>query len=274
VHDLTPELFAARREATSPGLLDRAVAWQERWACGFADHVITVTPRWRERLIARGVAPDRVSVTLNVADTRRFTPATSATSAGDDRFRVVYHGTLTERYGVDVLLEAVAALVPDLPQVQLRVLGDGDARPRLLQRADELGLDGHVSFSPGMVDVGEVVGEVRRADVGVVPNRRNAFTDELLPTKLLEYVAVGIPVVASRTPALEDHLDEGMVEFVTAGDPRELADRLLELHRDPERRRQLVRAADAFHRRHGWDTVAAAYVALIERLTIEAEVRR
>jgi glycosyltransferase involved in cell wall biosynthesis len=268
IHDLTPELFAARRGDRANGWLVRAVTRQERLACRLADHVITVTETWRERLIERGVPAERVSVTMNVADTRYFQRAPSR-EPGEGGFRVVYHGTLTDRYGVDVLLDAVAALVPELPELTLQVLGDGDARDALLRRAEELGLDGRVGFSPGMMDVADVVREIQRADVGVVPNRRGRFTDELLPTKLLEYVAVGVPVVASRTPGLEAYLDDGMVEYFTAEDPADLAASLRRLHDDDERRRALVRKADAYHRRNGWPAVATAYTSRIRELATD-----
>jgi glycosyltransferase involved in cell wall biosynthesis len=264
IHDLTPELFAARRGERGDGWLVRAVTRQERLACRLADHVITVTEVWRERLIERGVPAERISVTMNVADTRYFERAPAR--APDDSFRIVYHGTLTDRYGVDVLIDAVASLLPELPDLQLQVLGDGDARDALLRRAEDLGLDGHVRFSPGMMDVEDVVREIQRADVGVVPNRRGRFTDELLPTKLLEYVAVGVPVVASRTPGLETYLDDGMVEYFMAGDPADLAASLRRLHEDAERRSALVRKADDYHRRNGWPVVATAYASQVQAL--------
>jgi glycosyltransferase involved in cell wall biosynthesis len=266
IHDLTPELFAARRGERGGGWLVRAVTRQERLACRLADHVITVTEVWRARLIERGVPPERISVTMNVADTRYFERAPARGPHDGERFRVVYHGTLTDRYGVDVLLGAVASLLPELPDLHLQVLGDGDARDALLRQAEELGLDGHVRFSPGMMDIEDVVREIQRADVGVVPNRRGRFTDELLPTKLLEYVAVGVPVLASRTPGLETYLDDGMVEYFTAGDAADLAANLRRLHDDDERRRGLVRKADDYHRRNGWPAVATAYTSRIHAL--------
>jgi glycosyltransferase involved in cell wall biosynthesis len=268
IHDLTPELFASRMGPGGASVVRRLVELQERVSCRLADHVITVTSGWRERLTARGVAPGKVSVTMNVADPRHFTPASRPPSEddGDGRFRVVYHGTLTERYGVDVLLEAAAALAPELPGLHLSILGDGDARPALLRRAEELRLEQHVSFSPGMLDVPDVVREIRDADVGIVPNRRNGFTDEILPTKLLEYVAVGVPVIASRTAGLEAYLDDGMVEYVIPGDVDDLAASLRRLHADPHHRRELVRRADGFHARHGWAAISADYVARIDQL--------
>ncbi|MFA9432457.1 glycosyltransferase family 4 protein [Egicoccus sp. AB-alg2] len=273
VHDLTPELFASRATGRRARLLERLVGWQERLACRFADHVITVTRRWRRRLVARGVPPEDVTVTMNVADPRHFRRddaapvSTPASASADGAFHVVYHGTLTERYGVDVLLDAAARLRDDLPGLRVSILGDGDARPQLLAQADRLGLGGTVTFSAGMLPVQDVVAILRTADLGVVPNRRNRFTDEILPTKLLEYASLGIPVVASWTPALEADLDPGMVAFCTADDADELASRIRALHDDGPHRTALSQAAGDFARRHDWRAVGAAYTELIDALS-------
>jgi len=263
VHDLTPELFATRTSGSRARLVLRLVGLQERLACRFADHVVTVTGRWRTRLIERGVAPERVTVTMNVADPRHFRPGTARRPVAGD-FHVVYHGTLTERYGVDVLLDAVAALRRELPDLRLSVLGDGDARTDLLRRADALALADVVTFSAGMLPVEKVVATLRTADLGVVPNRRNHFTDEILPTKLLEYASLGIPIVASWTPALAADLDEGMVAFCTAGDANDLAASIRKVHDDLDERTALARAARAYAQRHDWPTVGTAYAELIE----------
>ncbi len=263
LHDLMPEFFASRTATGMRHPLVRLLTLQERLACRFADHVITVTAGWRDVLIGRGVPPDRVGVVMNVADDRVFQRRGSAPDS--DRFRLLYHGTLTQRYGVDLLVDAIDLVRGDLPEIHLTLLGDGDLRPALAARCTRLGLTDHVTLSDGMVDVAELPSAIARADAGVVPTRPGVFTDGLLPTKLMEFVAMGTPVIASRTPMVASYFDDDMLQFFTPGDAHALADAIRVLAGDPQRRCSLADRADDFNRRYDSESTAAGYVAMVDQ---------
>jgi hypothetical protein len=72
LHDLMPEFYAARFGAGEQSLMMRLVKLQERLACQFADHVITVTEHWRRSLIRRHLPEDKCTVLMNLADDRIF----------------------------------------------------------------------------------------------------------------------------------------------------------------------------------------------------------
>ncbi len=131
LHDLTPELYAARAGVGMDHWLVRAVAWQERVSCRFADHVITVTDGWRDRLVQRGMSRDDVSVVMNVADSRLFRPDPAlAPARNGEGFHLIYHGTFTHRYGVDLIIDAVDRVREDIPGIQLTLLGAGENAAR------------------------------------------------------------------------------------------------------------------------------------------------
>ncbi len=268
LHDLMPEFFEARTGRS--GLGRRLVELQERVACRFADHVITVSEGWRRDLAERGSVPlGRSSVVMNLADPDVFRPeALGAATEGmrDDGFHVVYHGTFTERYGVDVVVDAAALLRDRIPGLRVSLLGDGDQRSELEARIASADLSDVIEMSDGMLDVPELLPLLQAADVGVVPNRSNVFTDGILPTKLMEYVALEIPVVASRTRALEDYFDPSMVRYVPPGDPRALADALETLANSPDQAAGMVAAAETFRTKHSWPEEAASYVRTVRRV--------
>ena len=107
------------------------------------------------------------------------------------------------------------------------------------------------------------------ATVGVVANRSDPFTNLVVPTKLMEYVALGIPSIVARTPAVEAYFDDDAVSFAAPGDPSDLARVLNVMIEEPERRRRMVRRADeTFNALHAWPDIAACYVNLVERLAI------
>jgi len=263
LHDLMPDFMAAKRGRGMDDPLVRLVAWQERMACRFADQVITVTSTWRGTLAARSAPAEKIAVVMNLADPRFFTWSPRDRTEVRDTWQLVYHGTLTDRYGVDVLLRAVHKVVADIPEIHVNVLGDGDAREDLVGLAAELGLAGVVSFSDGMLEVSELTEAIRDADIGIVPNRADIFTDGLLPTKLLEYVAVGTPVLAARTRGIAAEFDDASVAFFAPGDAESLADCLRSLHRERGRLNELSQAASGFAGRHQWTAEADAYCSLV-----------
>jgi glycosyltransferase involved in cell wall biosynthesis len=104
------------------------------------------------------------------------------------------------------------------------------------------------------------------ADVGVVPIYDDSFTRYMLPVKLMEYVALGIPVICTSTSTIRAYFDDSMVRFVEAENVDDLAGAIVELHADPEKRRGLVDRAAAFNREFGWPAERAKYRALIDSL--------
>ena len=270
LHDLMPEFFAGRfgtgRERFPlRRLVARAIVWQERLACRFADHVVTVSDQWRETLVRRGVDRSKCSVVMNVADTAIFRPG-AASCLRSERFELVYHGAVTYRYGLDLALDAVAELAAEIPEVHLTVLGCGDLMGDLAERRDELGVAAFVDLRDEYVIAEELPEMLAGATLGVVPYRNDVFTDGLLPTKLMEYAEMGIPCVASRTTAMESYFSDTMVEFFEPGDARSLASVIRRLHDDSGRRAELARGARRFTSRYTWDRIGAQYVRLVTQL--------
>ncbi|HLF25794.1 MAG TPA: glycosyltransferase family 4 protein [Anaerolineae bacterium] len=267
LHDLMPEFIASRAGRPMTHTLVRLVAWQERLACRFADQVITVTELWRQALIERGMPAHKVSVVMNVADDKVFRrdPARPPGSR-NGRFHLFYHGSQTYRYGLDLILRAVDRLRDQLPGLHVTIHGNGSYNEVLVKLAAQLRLGDRVQFSNQFVSVDELPNLIRIADAAIVPYRRDVFTDGILPTKLLEYVALGIPVIAARTPVIATYFDDTMVEYFTPEHVDELAGALVKLHHNPERRAALARNAQAFNTRYNWTQISAEYVDLIETL--------
>jgi glycosyltransferase involved in cell wall biosynthesis len=264
LHDLMPEFMASRlgRDMTHP--LVRLLVWQERVACRIADHVITVTEPWRRTLRERGSARrSHSSVVLNLADTSYFQPSDPPP---DDEFRVIYHGTLARRYGVELILAAAARLKDRIPNLRVTIHGRGELGEALPQLATDLGVSDLLHLSTEFVPVADLPHVIRWGHVGVVPYRRDVFTDGILPTKLMEYAALGMPAIVARSSAIEAYFDDSMVDFFEPGDVDGLADRIEALYRDPGRRKTLSENIGRFRAQHDWPSEAARYLALVDRL--------
>jgi len=265
LHDLMPEFFAGRFGVNDHRFLQPLVRWQERLACGFADHVITVSERWRQTLIERGLPKDKCTVVMNVADERIFVPRRKPPSPRSE-FRLIYHGTVTHRYGLDVALRAIALVREEIPEMRFTVLGKGDGMLELVDLRRQLGLEDLIDLADEFVLAEDLPSVIAGADLGVVPYRDDVFTDGLLPTKLMEYAAMGIPSIAARTTAIDAYFRDTMVEFFTPGDAEDLARCIRRLHADPDRLAGLARGSRNFTRRYNWAATSAQYVATVRRL--------
>jgi glycosyltransferase involved in cell wall biosynthesis len=268
IHDLMPEFYAARfgTDLASPPV--RLVKLQERLSCRFADHVITVSEHWRQVLIGRGVSPDKCSVVMNVADHRIFYPPAETRPLLHDPagLRLIYHGSLARHYGLDLAIQAVGRVREAIPGIHLTLLGDGDFVDELRRLIVELDLGAQVSLLNEMRPAEELPAIIATADLGIAPYRNDTFTDGLLPTKLMEYAALGMAAVAARTTAIERTFGGTMAAFFEPGDVDSLAAVLRELHAQPERIAALRAGSALFNERYNWPRIGAAYVAVVDRL--------
>jgi glycosyltransferase involved in cell wall biosynthesis len=267
LHDLMPEFFASRTGGSLGHPLVRLVRLQERLSCALADRVITVTDLWRDTLVSRGVPEDKVRVVMNLPDPGlipRLEPDAERTEPPAP-VTVLYHGTLTRRYGIDIAMRALAE-VRRKRDLRFVVHGRGEALPELQALATELGLDEQVEFSTRFMPTGELPTLLGRAHIGVITYRRDVFTDGILPTKLLEYSALGIPTVVGRTPVIERYFPDDAVRYVDGSEVADVARGIRELVDDSDLRATLSRRAREIAARHTWQQEAATYVRLVEDL--------
>lgn len=266
IHDIMPEFFAMRFNLDMKSLLARLVLLEERVSCWFADKVIIATHRWRNTLISRGVKAEKISVVLNLADERLFKNEESPRHRHDiDGFKIIYHGTITRRYGVDAAIKAVDILKDRVPGIQLILVGAGEYRDGAEELVNQLGLQGKVTFMNPVVS-SELPALLTQADIGVTAYRIDGFTEGCLPTKLLEYSAMGIPTVAARTPIIDDYFSDESIEFCQPGNVEDLAEHIYRLYNDPTRFNEIAENLNDFNQKYNWRNQAAEYARLIDSL--------
>jgi glycosyltransferase involved in cell wall biosynthesis len=152
-----------------------------------------------------------------------------------------------------------------MPDAELHIYGEGPARPGLARLAEERGLAGRVKLMPP-VPIAEVPALMAGADVGVVPKRADGFGNEAFSTKVLEFMACGVPVIVSRTRVDMHYFSDAVVRFFIPGDPTDLARVMLDVYRQRGNHEDWVRAARAFAVANSWDERVADYLAVVDRL--------
>jgi glycosyltransferase involved in cell wall biosynthesis len=266
VHDFAPELFAMRFGTGRVAAATKyALQLVEQLAARAATAVVTVHDPYRRALEARGVPTEKITVVLNSLDERLLADAPA--SAERNRFRVVYHGTITPHYGVELLVEAAARVARDEPRLQLEIYGDGDALAHVRSRVEELGLADRVYLSGRFLPQREVLKRIRSASVGVIcnlPIERNAAA---APTKLFEYALLGVPIVTADLPAIREHFSPHEVRFFCAGNAGDLAEALREVMAAPDAANARAEAARRRYEEYRWTRSARRYVELLERLS-------
>ncbi|AWB08199.1 glycosyltransferase family 4 protein (plasmid) [Azospirillum humicireducens] len=210
--------------------------------------------------LARRFAPDQpVAIIPNGVDAVRFSPAGAGpVDAGNDgdRLSLLFVGRVVRQKGLDVLFEALASLPSGTRgRIGLTIVGDGPARPELEAQAARLGLSERVAFR-GWLGRDELPAAYRAADAFVFPSR-----DEGMPNVVLEAMAAGLPVVATRIAGNRDLVvEEETGLMLDADDTPALAAALARLAEDPALRRRLGEGGRRRVVEHfSWRAVAAAY---------------
>lgn len=270
VHDLMPELYMCKFEAARDHFVIRLITWVERRSIGFAHQAIAVHDPHREALVGHGNPRQKFAVLLNVPDPRIF--HRNGETRSDGRFRLIYHGTVARRHGLEVALKALRLVKGSIPNIEFLVIGGGDDLSRIKGLAEEMDLGDSVRFL-GTMPTDQLPQHLRRADVGVVPILYDPFTRYMLPLKLLEYVGMGIPCVVSETETIRAYFDPGMVRFCRPADERELADGILELYRDPDQRARQVENAARFNASFNWEQQKKSYFEVVDSLLATARHR-
>jgi len=193
-----------------------------------ADAVICHTEQGRRRLLRRGVPGDRLHVVPHGLLGRRL----DTEPAPADRIRLLQFGQIKPYKGIDVLLDALGLLGPaERARLEVRIVGRPQQDPAaLVSRAAALDLDACVSFEFGFVPEARVDALFAATDALLFPYR-----DIEASGVLMQAVAAGLPVVASRIGAFAELLTHGrQALLVPAGDPPSLAAALRRLARAPE----------------------------------------
>ena len=265
IHDLVPEFYASKFAVSMKSLVIRFLVFLERVSIAYSDHVIISNDLWRERLIERSVRPEKCTTILNYPDTTIFSRNLSA-ERQDHGFLLCYPGTLNWHQGLDLAIQAVHLLRNRIPGIKLLIVGDGPERRRLKDLIQRLELEESVSLM-GFVQSEEVAKIMASQDLGVVPKRASLFGNEAFSTKILEFMAVGVPVVVPRTKIDQLYFTDELVEFFEPDKADDLAAKIEALWQNRTRRDQLRAAGAQWAAANSWDTKKHVYLELVDNMT-------
>jgi len=238
-HDINPELYEAK--FGKRGFGQKLLLWLERMTFRTADLVISTNESYRHIALTRGgVKSEDVFVVRSGPDLRRMKqmPPNPALKNGR-KYLVGYVGVMGKQEGIDLLLQAVQLIVLHLKRTDIHfgLVGGGTELPAMQQLARDLGIADYVTFT-GRVPDTELLEMLNTADICVNPDRANEMNDRSTMNKIMEYMALGKPVV-------QFDLTEGRVSagdaswYARPNDVADLAQKMVSLLGDELQRRRM-----------------------------------
>ncbi len=235
VRDLWPASIRAVgvSRALSRGVLLRLIERLELFLYRRSERVIVLAAPFKEDLVSRGIAAEKIDVITNGVNLSLFDSSISTEPGrqllGLDRnkFVVGHIGTTGLSHGLTSMVEA-AALCRDRQDIEFLILGEGAARPGLEDRARVLGLD-NIKFR-NFVSHQEIPKCLRAVDVAIVTARPDPLFEKIIRAKIPEFMAMGVPLVVAMAGESARIVQEARSGICTpVGDAKELAKAVTQL---------------------------------------------
>lgn len=256
------------RIATHRGKIEGFPLWRQRlhrWLVniGIPCTLIAVSEQTRQTAMNEGIRADRIVVIPNGVtplDTSLVNRTGARTELGLDENDIflLSIGRLTYQKGHEFLVRAMSRVIRHFPNAKAGICGEGFLRPQLESQILELGLSNHVRLLGRWEDVSALLAS---ADIFVLPSRW-----EGLSRALMEAMAAGIPVVASRVDGIRDLVTDGVHGLlIPSEDTGMLEKSILQLLADPQMRKRMGAAAQVHVLRdHSTDAMCRKYYDLMQ----------
>jgi glycosyltransferase involved in cell wall biosynthesis len=269
-HDPMPELLTTIFNLRPDSLSVRVMKWLEKWSIARANAVITVNVACKRIFASRSCKPEKITVVMNSPDEKifpvRLPISRTVENTSTRAFVIMYHGSLVERNGLDLAVEALARVRESIPGAELRICGRKTPfLEKVLDDARRKSLEPWVHYL-GPRSLEGLVREIEQCDVGIIPNQRNAFTEINTPTRIFEYLALGKPVIAPRARGICDYFNAGSLIFFELGDVQDLAKKIEYVFIHPSQVKEIVERGQEIYREHDWPEERRRLISLVADL--------
>jgi len=272
VRDLWPDSITASGMGKEGSMAIKALRATAGFLYRSCDHIVVVTPAFREDLVSKWAMPsEKISIVENGVETGLFTPDggkdTAKSALGiQGRFVVSYIGTLGLAHGLSTVLQVAAQLQATLPEIVFLFVGEGADKERLVSLAQNKGLL-NVLFLPQQLRE-KIPSIIRASDVCLVPLRKADVFKTVIPTKMLEFMACGRPVILGVDGQARQVLDDAQAGvFVEPENQVALVQAIKDLYQDSALRQTLGRNGRNYIMEHlSREQTAKIYIEVLEKV--------
>ncbi len=268
LHDPMPELYMSKYHVCEDSWMVKFLKWLEKISINYADYTITANPIFKEIFLSRNkMVKGKIEVILNCPDEKIFRPV--KLNKIRRYFTLLYMGTVEERFGLDITIEALSDLVKRIPNIRFIIIpkleDEGRYFRNLKNKIKELGLKKYILFkSPTPLE--NLIDEIRQADIGIVLAKDGIFTESIIPVKLLEFIKMGIPIIATETRALRRYFLAGQICFLKKNNPSEFSAAVLKLYENLRLRKIFAQRAKDYLKKNNWQNEKKKYFAIFHKL--------
>jgi len=270
LHDPMPEVFMSKYNMNRSHFIIRFLELLERLSIRCSDMILTPNIAFRKLFISRKCPPEKIFIIMNSPQNETFESARlsleNLSNIHNRRFKLMYHGTIVERHGLDLALESVARLREKIPMISFHVFGSGDSFiKKFLEMIDELKLEDIVVYH-GFVPLEKIAEIIKFIDVGIIPNRLTPFTDINLPTRIFEYLCFKKPVIAPKTKGILDYFDDDSLFLFRPGCVESLTETITKVYENVTKLNAVVERGYRIYSRHRWDIQKSNFIKLVNRI--------
>jgi glycosyltransferase involved in cell wall biosynthesis len=265
IHDPMPRTYGAKFEGKKTAFMYHVLLLLEKLSAAYADMVMTVhEPVKRDILVKDGVKSEKITVIANFPDSEIFSVVDNYQVQRP--IRMIYHGTIAARFGLGRLLEIFSDA--DLKEhFFLKIIGEGEYEGHLKLLIRDLGLEKSVDFENRVYPISQLPDILRHYHLGLAPYEPSPATDYMLPVKMMELLAMGIPTITIANVAIRYYLDEDMYFAYDPANMMTLKNILSKIRDNPalilEKREAIMRNRENCR----WSAERQRYINLLEQLS-------
>jgi glycosyltransferase involved in cell wall biosynthesis len=244
----------------------------ERWVTKRVDHIFTVVEEARDRLIADGVNPSRISVVTNGVDLDMFLNASASVEVpfdpDPDAYKLIYVGAITIERGLDDIVRALKLVRKVVPHVRLFIAGTGNDLPRLKMIAEAERVSDLITFL-GFLPFDQIHSYVTKSDLCLVPHVYNDFINTTIPNKLFQYMVLQKPVLVSSAKPLARIVAQCDCGFIfESGSREDVAAKIIAAHHARHDDSYGGRGKDCAERYYTWEVASRELLRVYRGLTL------
>ena len=261
MHDIMIAALIAKFNSNSNSLLFKLTKLQSKLSVSLSDYLFCSDDSQKEFLESNGIKKKNFYVFLNLPDKNKFYERNALPT--NSHLKFVYHGTASYRLGLDLAIEAIERASKNI-NVTFTIIGAiGEQKNELIELCKRKGILNDLIIFKEALPVEELQRELEKYDVGLISNRKSILSEYcMLPVKLMEYIAIGIPSIAPRLKVIQRYFDDEMVAYFNPDDVCDLTNTIIKISNIKYRERILLNSKK-FLMKYPWDIQARRYLEIV-----------